>query len=211
MLRPCKFCGTEAGHCAWRDELCPKHYHTRVVVKFNGGKGALLCNSCHVIVADYLSSEELKGHTYLIRCEKHIAPHKYIMKWWTREEVAADPTFTYVFGDNAKDAKSGYTPHATQAVIRGLPNAIGIATKKDRGSNINSFFNEEDYDEFAAHLNAAADKIRAARRPLALPYDGIGTGAAMLYETSPKCFALLNLTLRELLYECSANNRPAGN
>ena len=55
--------------------------------------------------------------------------------FWTREEVAKQTDKVFLFGDNFEDAESGYVPSSTQAVIRGLPNAIGISTKNDRGTN----------------------------------------------------------------------------
>jgi hypothetical protein len=39
-----------------------------------------------------------------------------------------------LFGDNTEDRLNGYIPTLTQAVIRGLPNAIGIDTKKNRNT-----------------------------------------------------------------------------
>lgn len=52
---------------------------------------------------------------------------------WTRDEVMKDQSHTYLFGDNTEDRLiTHYVPHYTQAVIRGLPNAIGIDTKKNR-------------------------------------------------------------------------------
>jgi hypothetical protein len=54
---------------------------------------------------------------------------------WTREEVAKQTDKVFLFGDNTNDRLiTNYIPKSTQAVIRGLPNAIGIDTKKDRGT-----------------------------------------------------------------------------
>lgn len=56
--------------------------------------------------------------------------------FWTREEVAKQIDKVFLFGDNTNDRlNTKYIPSSTQAVIRGLPNAIGIDTKKDRGTN----------------------------------------------------------------------------
>lgn len=54
---------------------------------------------------------------------------------WTRDEVAKQIDKVFLFEDNIEDSKKGYIPSKTQAVIRGLPNAIGIDTKKNRGTN----------------------------------------------------------------------------
>jgi len=56
--------------------------------------------------------------------------------FWTRDEVAKQTDKVFLFGDNTNDrVNTKYVPSSTQAVIRGLPNAIGIDTKKDRGTN----------------------------------------------------------------------------
>lgn len=56
-----------------------------------------------------------------------------VCRYWTREYVASQQDKVFLFGDNTYDrTKSHYVPSMTQAVIRGLPNAIGIDTKKNR-------------------------------------------------------------------------------
>lgn len=53
--------------------------------------------------------------------------------FWTREQVTHQQDKVYLFGDNTHGrTKTHYIPSMTQAVIRGLPNAIGIDTKKNR-------------------------------------------------------------------------------
>ena len=58
--------------------------------------------------------------------------------FWTREEVAKQTDKVFLFGDNFEDAETGHVPSSTQAVIRGLPNAIGIPTKISRRTNDNT-------------------------------------------------------------------------
>ena len=56
--------------------------------------------------------------------------------YWTRDLVNKDKDRVYLFGDNTDDrVNTHYVPSSTQAVIRGLPNAIGIDTKKNRGTS----------------------------------------------------------------------------
>ena len=56
--------------------------------------------------------------------------------FWTRSDVAKQENKVFLFGDNTNDRTvTKYVPSKTQAVIRGLSNAIGIDTKKDRGTN----------------------------------------------------------------------------
>jgi putative RNA 2'-phosphotransferase len=40
------------------------------IVKFNGGRGALLCNKCHVIIKEDLTEEEASGETDLLFCDE---------------------------------------------------------------------------------------------------------------------------------------------
>ena len=40
------------------------------IVKFNNGRGALLCNNCGVIIKENLTEEESKGNTPLTHCKK---------------------------------------------------------------------------------------------------------------------------------------------
>lgn len=54
---------------------------------------------------------------------------------WSREEVEQSTDKVFLFGDNTDDRlNTHYVPSSTQAVIRGLPNAVGIDTKRDRGT-----------------------------------------------------------------------------
>jgi predicted NAD-dependent protein-ADP-ribosyltransferase YbiA (DUF1768 family) len=99
---------------------------------------------------------------------------------WTRDQVAKDTSKVYLFGDNIEDLKNGYVPSSTQAVIRGLPNAIGIPTKKKRGTTDDCYFwdNDPDYKLFVAGVNAAIDKALASGKAIVVPAGGIGTGKA---------------------------------
>jgi len=40
------------------------------IIKFNGGRGALLCNKCRVIIKEDLTKDELEGNTPLTHCTK---------------------------------------------------------------------------------------------------------------------------------------------
>ena len=41
------------------------------IIKFNNGRGAILCNYCYVIIKEDLTKEEIEGGTDLLFCEKH--------------------------------------------------------------------------------------------------------------------------------------------
>ena len=40
------------------------------ILKFNGGRGAILCNKCYVIIKEDLTKEEINGETDLLFCDE---------------------------------------------------------------------------------------------------------------------------------------------
>ena len=118
---------------------------------------------------------------------------------WIREDAENNPDFTFLFGDNIIDYLNSYVPKSTQAVIRGLPNAIGIVTKKNRGTHETSYFCDDDFESFKYWLDKQMNKLQTLINTqnvvLILPENGIGTGKAMLKEKSSKCWELLQTTL----------------
>lgn len=120
-------------------------------------------------------------------------------KVYTRKDVEADPDSVYLFGDNLADARKGYIPKFTQAVIRGLKNAIGIPTKRDRGIKPFAYFTEADLEEFKDYVDTAIHKAIATGKPIVIPEDGIGTGAAELATRAPALAEYLNKALADLL------------
>ena len=119
--------------------------------------------------------------------------------YWTRDEVAKQTDKVFLFGDNTEDRTvTHYVPSTTQAVIRGLSNAIGIDTKKDRGTSESSYFTDADFDTFKAQVDEAIQKAKNSGKTIVIPADGIGTGKAMLKEKAPKCFEYLQSELQKL-------------
>lgn len=118
---------------------------------------------------------------------------------WSRTSVALDVDFVYLFGDNLSDAENGYVPYKTQAVIRGLPNAIGICTKRDRYTRDGSYLNDGDYGWFTVHVDTQIRVAINSGKNIALPTMGIGTGVAMLREKAPRCYSYLQSKLIELV------------
>jgi hypothetical protein len=118
---------------------------------------------------------------------------------WTREEVAKQTDKVFLFGDNTEDRlKTKYIPTSTQAVIRGLPNAIGIDTKKNRGADENSYFTDADFEQFKKQVDEAIQKAKNSGKIIVIPAGGIGTGKAMLKEKAPKLFDYLQQELNKL-------------
>jgi hypothetical protein len=111
-----------------------------------------------------------------------------MVDFWTRQMVEHDSTSVYLFGDNVADAIPGkdgkyFVPRSTQAVIRGLKNAIGIPTKKTRGTGEDAYFRDTDQDFklFKIGVDKAIEKAKLAAqsgKTVKMSSAGIGSGAA---------------------------------
>lgn len=120
--------------------------------------------------------------------------------FWTRDQVARDVESVYVFGDNIQDNARNFVPNSTQAVIRFLPNSIGVVTKKNRFWDKDSFLSDSDFDVFKNTLDAIIIILRSYQsegKTITFPSDGIGTGKAMLKEKAPLCWEYLCKRLKE--------------
>lgn len=119
--------------------------------------------------------------------------------FWNRQQVASQTDKVFLFGDNTNDRTvTKYIPSSTQAVIRGLPNAIGIDTKKDRGTSVNSYLTDSDFNWFKNHVDNQIQLAKNSGKTIVIPADGIGTGKAMLKEKAPKLFEYLQQELNKL-------------
>lgn len=118
---------------------------------------------------------------------------------WTRQDVANQTSKVFLFGDNTDDrVNTRHVPTMTQAVIRGLNNAIGIDTKKNRGTSEDSYFTDEDFDTFKTQVDEAIQKAIDSGKTIVIPEGGIGTGKAQLKEKAPKLFSYLQDKLNAL-------------
>ena len=121
---------------------------------------------------------------------------------WTVQDVRSNPNKLYIFGDNTEDAKTGYKPQSTQAVIRGLPNTFGIDTKHNRYTTQTSYWNDSEFDSFASYLETAITQIKnkfssGNYNSIVFPEGGLGTGKAFLKDKAPRIWEYLNQRLAE--------------
>ena len=131
---------------------------------------------------------------------------EYWKGFWSRTDVANQPDKVFLFGDNTDDRlRTHHIPTSTQAVIRGLPNAIGIDTKKNRGLGPDSYFTDADFDIFKKQVDEAIQTALNSGKTIVLPADGIGTGKAMLAEKAPKCYQYLQDKLSSIPIEEGLN------
>ena len=148
--------------------------------------------------ADVLTAEDLLGKEEVVEPETEPEVEKF-KGFWTRKDVEKDTDKVYLFGDNTDDrTRTKYVPSRTQAVIRGLANAIGIDTKKDRGTKESSYLSDADFKEFKEHVDQQIQKAKDTGKTIVIPEDGIGTGAAQLETRAPKLFEYLQQKLAEL-------------
>lgn len=107
------------------------------------------------------------------------------VKRYVRERVARDRYRVYLFGDNLVEGGS-----AGQACIRGLPNAIGIPTKKYPRMDEGAFFSDQHFNQNVGAIERAFRQI-PPDVPVVLPAHGLGTGLAQLKRRAPKTWDYL--------------------
>lgn len=109
--------------------------------------------------------------------------------YWTEEGVESTPNSLYVFGDNNVGIGKG-----GQAIIRDLPNTIGIPTKKYPSCNKSSYYNDAEIADNIVHIDKAIQSILKRSKDykeIVFPADGLGTGLSELPRRAPKTFAYL--------------------
>ena len=114
-----------------------------------------------------------------------------LVKRWSLSLVKNDPKCMYIFGDN--DIQKG---KGGQAIIRDLPNAWGIPTKRIPSFDKKAYYTEDKHSEQSIKIQNAVDKIRKELEKgyytwVALPEDGLGTGLAKLPTKAPSTFNYL--------------------
>lgn len=124
-----------------------------------------------------------------------------VLPVYSRHLVETYRKTLFVFGDNMQRwGKAG------QAVIRGLPNVHGIATKEFPSMEASAFFNDSQV-HFAAIEKDMKDLLEIYDSGeydcIAFPKGGLGTGLSRMEEHSPRIFKWLN---RSLLYYFGFNN-----
>jgi hypothetical protein len=117
-------------------------------------------------------------------------------RWWTIVDCSENPTHLFVFGDNlAKIGKGG------QAIIRGMPNVVGIPTKKWPSFSAGSYFNDEEIEQNTKHIIDAIDHLIIISEnydKIQFPMDGLGTGLSDLPNRAPKTYERLVILIKTL-------------
>lgn len=118
----------------------------------------------------------------------------------TRSKVINNRDVLYLFGDNL--IRKGLGGQAKE--MRGEPNTVGIITKKYPSNKEGSFFTDSDYEQYRLILEKDIEEVirrlnRGEYRALVIP--PIGIGLARLEDKAPKCWQLLQESVRELVAE----------
>jgi hypothetical protein len=124
---------------------------------------------------------------------------KIFPRFWTCSDVEANSNYLFVYGDN--DAKRG---RGGQAIIRDLPNTIGIPTKKLPNNLPESFYTDLEYEKNKQKIDIAIQNILLQSEfydGIILPKDGFGTGLARLDLLAPKTFKYLNEQIKERILD----------
>ena len=111
------------------------------------------------------------------------------MDMFTEEIVKANPNKLFVFGDNMlRYGKGG------QAVIRDLPNTLGIVTKREPRTGKSAYFSDAE-DEMDALLQDIRKLWLISRcntfTHIVFPTKGLGTGRAHMKSKSPILYKMM--------------------
>lgn len=112
---------------------------------------------------------------------------------YTIQLVKSHPDEIFVFGDNMEK----WGKKLGQAIIRPMPNAFGVPTKRAPARYAKAYFSDQD-DEIAA-IRAALGKlyILGRKHTLVFPVGGLGTGLAEMEQRSPKAWRYMNHILEQ--------------
>ena len=113
--------------------------------------------------------------------------------YYTRETVTQTPNVLYVYGDNTWRRGTG-----GQAVIRGLPNTFGIATKMKPSQEEDSYFKDDETSlKYILNDIHKLDIICKSNNydVVMFPSNGLGTGLSAMPEKCPEAFKKMNEVL----------------
>ena len=122
---------------------------------------------------------------------------------WDRKTIQdilkKDPNSYFVYGDNLQGSGKG-----GQAVIRGLPNTIGVPTKVAPRTDASAFFNDKrDFLKAKKALDTKFNQIRtllSEGKTVYISSAGLGTGRADLKNKAPRIFSYLQSQMGSLKF-----------
>lgn len=118
--------------------------------------------------------------------------------FWTIDDVKNNPSKIFIYGDN--DERSG---KGGQAIIRDLPNTLGIRTKKKPSNRSGSYWTDKEFEENSVKIIEDISIIKVELmfgKTIVFSKGGYGTGLSKLKENAPKTFEFLNKILIDNFY-----------
>lgn len=105
---------------------------------------------------------------------------------WTIDYVKNNQNKIFVFGDNnLRSGKGG------QAIIRDLPNAIGLRTKRGPSNKPVAFYSDDEFDKNISNIREDILDIKKNilfGKNIVFSKNGYGTGLAQLEKVAPKTY-----------------------
>jgi len=150
------------------------------------------------LIDEFKNWEHLNNYIIADQVDKWLRNEKY--KWhWKRSDIENIEDKVFLFWDNTDDRlNTKHVPTSTQAVIRWLPNAIWIDTKKNRWTDASSYFTDADFDIFKKQVDEAIINAKASWKVIVVSEWWIWTDKAMLETKAPKLFNYLKNELDKL-------------
>jgi len=114
---------------------------------------------------------------------------RYFNGYWKVEDVIKNPNCLFVYGDNdVHQGKGG------QAIIRGLPNTLGIPTKKYPSYHPSSYYTDNELELNKQKIRIAIKKLMIESQKydyIIFSKDGLGTGLSDLPKRAPLTYKFL--------------------
>jgi hypothetical protein len=125
--------------------------------------------------------------------------------YWGISDVVKNKDKYFVFGDN--DLRTG---RGGQAIIRGLPNVVGIRTKKMPNVTNDSYYTDVEFEENKRKIHEDISNIKTLLlfgNTIVLSSGGYGTDRAKLKEKAPKTFEYLCQLLKDNFHFNNENGK----
>jgi hypothetical protein len=122
--------------------------------------------------------------------------------YWNKEDVINNPNCIFMFGDNAEQINTK-VEGGGQAIIRGLPNAMGLPTKASAGIDDDDYFTDDKIELNKAYLTLYMELIKdriihdTQIDTLVVPEVDFGTGWADLDTRAPETYNWLKKELKQ--------------
>jgi hypothetical protein len=119
---------------------------------------------------------------------------KFIDSFYSLQLSQSKPQTLFLFGDNTMRVGNG-----GQAIIRNLPNSLGVITKKVPNTKEEAFFRDKDLEEYKEYLEIDMSILREKGKDFdeIVVNKNIGLGLADMLNKCPLCYQELIKTLTE--------------